>query len=207
MVGVAGIVARPTPTEKGWTGTSGPGRYPASGGPSGAFALDAGAGTGALDAAGAGALAAGRAATDELAAATGVAAFGAGVAGDAHPVYRKGGIVAREHDEAQAPREIGQQVVQRAIELRGPGRLVVVVEDDVDVSVDPALALRDEQRPHVLDGEGGLGGGPQAFADRLAELGKAFPEGHGERRKEDDGVAVEDVQLADGADILFPFKP
>ncbi len=117
------------------------------------------------------------------------------VAGKTHPVHRERGIVAREHDEAQARREIGEQVVQGAIELRGLGRLVVVVEDEMDVAFDLALAFRDEERLHVLDGEGGLGSGPQAFADRVAELGEALPEGFGEIGEEDDRVAVEGVQL------------
>ena len=127
--------------------------------------------------------------------AQGLGAYRGDVAGEPHPVHRESGVVAREHDEAQARREIGQQVVQRAIELRRLGRLVVVVEDDVHLAVDPALALGDEHRLQVLDGEGGLGGGAQAFADRVAELGEALPEGLGECGEEDDGVAVEDVQL------------
>ena len=66
-------------------------------------------------------------------------------------------------------------------------------------AVDPTLALGDEHRLQVLDGEGGLGGGAQAFADRVAEIREALSEGLGERREEDDGVAVEDVQLVPDA--------
>ncbi len=126
-------------------------------------------------------------------------AYRSDVAGETHLVHRERGIVSREHDETEARREIGQQVVQRAIELRRLGRLVVVVEDDVDIAVDPSLALLDEHRLHVLDGEGGLGSGPQAFADRVAEVREALSEGFGERREEDDGVVVEDVQLVPDA--------
>src|SRR5665647_1899646 len=126
-------------------------------------------------------------------------AYRGDVAGETHLVHRERGIVSREHDETQARREIGQKVVQRAIELCGLGRLVVVVEDDVDIAVDPLLALLDEHRLHVLDGEGGLGSGPQAFADRVAEVREARSEGFGERREEDDGVVVENVQLVPDA--------
>ena len=47
----------------------------------------------------------------------------------------------------------------------------------------------------VLDGKGSLGGRLQPFADRVAEIGEALPEGFGEPGDEDDGVLIEDVQL------------
>ena len=93
------------------------------------------------------------------------------VAGEAHLTHREGRIVAREHDEAHLLGEADQEIVEHAIEPRRLGRLLIVVEDDVHLQIERGITVADEHGLHVLDREGGLGGGPEAIEEPVTESG------------------------------------
>ncbi len=103
-------------------------------------------------------------------------------------------LVAREQHEVHVRRRVGKQVVEGAVELGGCDRLVVVVDDDVQVAVDLVAQLRDEQGRHFGRRHGHFVGFGEAFEQDGAESGDRLADGLHERGDEHGRVVVEDVE-------------
>ncbi len=111
-----------------------------------------------------------------------------------------GRLEPREQNDVDVAGQVGQQVVERAVELVRRDRLVVVVDHDVELAVDLVAQLRDEQRGHLGRRDRHFVGFGEALDQDAAEGGHAFADGLHQRGDEDGGVVVEDVEsVPDGA--------
>ena len=106
----------------------------------------------------------------------------------------------REKDDVHVAGQIGQQVVEGAVELARGDRLVVVVDDDVELAVDLVAQLRDEEGRHLGRRHGHFVGFGEALDEDAAEDRYTFTHGLHQRGDEDGGIVVEDIEsVPDGA--------
>ena len=105
-----------------------------------------------------------------------------------------GRLEPREKNEMHVAGQIGQQIVECSVELARRDRLVVVVDDDMEIAVDLVAQLRDKQRGHLGRRHRHLVGFGEALDQDAAEGRHALADGLHQRGDEHGGVVVEDIE-------------